>query len=91
MQVKESRDADGWFDIRDELSAPTVVYVKWRDEREKETDKRNTNRALFEQILRRTRTAEKMTLGGTAVGEITRKESKEREREIREGIHMLDN
>ena len=31
MQVKESRDGDGWFDIRDELSAPTVVYVKWRE------------------------------------------------------------
>ena len=27
-----------WFDIRDELSAPTVVYVKWRDERERERD-----------------------------------------------------
>ena len=87
MQVKESRDGDGWFDIRDELSAPTVVYVKWREgDWEREADKRNTNRALFEQIQRRTRTAdgptagEKMTLEETAVGEMTRKESRERDK-----------
>ena len=80
-----------WFDIRDELSAPTVVYVKWRDEREKETDKRNTNRALFEQILRRTRTArgENDFRGNRSRGNYS--EGKQGEREIREGIHMLDN
>ena len=62
-------------------------------ERGREADKRNTNRALFEQIQRRTAdgptAGEKMTLEETAVGEMTRKES--REREIRHLYHMVDN
>ena len=54
-------------------------------ERGREADKRNTNRALFEQIQRRTAddgptAGEKMTLEETAVGEMTRKESRERDK-----------
>ena len=92
MQVKESRDGDGWFDIRDELSAPTVVYVKWR-----EGDCERGGQTKYEPCIIRANTT---TDGGRTDGrgendfrgnrsrEMTRKES--REREIRHLYHMVD-
>ena len=78
-----------WFDIRDELSAPTVVYVKWR-----RRERKIGGQTKYEpRIIRANNatSAEKMTLGETAAGEITRKESQERGREIRHSYHMVDN
>ena len=92
MQVKESRDGDGWFDIRDELSAPTVVYVKWR-----EGDCERGGQTKYEPCIIRANTTTDggRTDGGRGENDFRGNrsrgnDSEGKQREIRHLYHMVD-
>lgn len=54
-----------WFDIRDELSAPTVVYVKWGKE-----EKRRTNEIRTAHYSSKYYDGGENDFRGTAVGKL---------------------